>query len=240
MQQTPSQKMYDKLAFGYRDYSRSRAVYLSAVDSVVKQYLKPNCSVIDFGSGDGVRINNITADITSNLCLIENSDNMLAKIKEQYPHVLTLNQDFSDTHFETKNKYDVATCLWNVLGHLGDKQQISTGLKNIKNAIKPDGVVILDVNNRHNVFQYGWKAIKNIIKDCFIHNFENGDIKFNISLDSHNIPSCVHIFTKYEIEKLVNAAGFEIKSTFYINYANGGFENSPLFGQLCYILTVKK
>ena len=114
------------------------------------------------------------------------------------------------------------------------------GLKNIKNAIKPDGVVILDVNNRHNVFQYGWKAIKNIIKDCFIHNFENGDIKFNISLDSHNIPSCVHIFTKYEIEKLVNAAGFEIKSTFYINYANGGFENSPLFGQLCYILTVKK
>ena len=153
---------------------------------------------------------------------------------------MTLNQDFSDTHFETKNKYDVATCLWNVLGHLGDKQQISTGLKNIKNAIKPDGVVILDVNNRHNVFQYGWKAIKNIIKDCFIHNFENGDIKFNISLDSHNIPSCVHIFTKYEIEKLVNAAGFEIKSTFYINYANGGFENSPLFGQLCYILTVKK
>ena len=71
----------------------------------VKQYLKPNCSVIDFGSGDGVRINNITADITSNLCLVENSDNMLAKIKEQYPHVLTLNQDFSDTHFETKNKY---------------------------------------------------------------------------------------------------------------------------------------
>lgn len=240
MQRTPSQKMYDKLAFEYRDYSHSRSVYLGAVDSVVKQYLKPNCSVIDFGSGDGVRINNITAGITSNLCLVENSDNMLIKIKEQFPHVLVLNQDFSDTNFETNNKYDIATCLWNVLGHLGDNQQISTGLKNIRNSIKPNAVVILDVNNRHNVSQYRWKAVKNIIKDCFIHNFENGDIKFNISLNSYNIPSCVHIFTKYEIEKLINAAGFEIKSTFYINYANGSFENSPLFGQLCYVLTVKK
>lgn len=240
MQRTPSQKMYDKLAFEYRDYSHSRSVYLGAVDSVVKQYLKPNCSVIDFGSGDGVRINNITAGITSNLCLVENSDNMLIKIKEQFPHVLVLNQDFSDTNFETNNKYDIATCLWNVLGHLGNEQRVLTGLTNIRKSVRKNGIVILDINNRHNISQYKIKAVKNIIKDVFTYKFANGDIKFNISINGQNIPSYVHIFNKHEIEKLIDAAGFEIKSGVYINYANGDIEKSPLFGQLCYILTVKK
>jgi len=240
MQRTPSQKMYDKLAFEYRDYSHSRSVYLGAVDSVVKQYLKPNCSVIDFGSGDGVRINNITAGITSNLCLVENSDNMLIKIKEQFPHVLVLNQDFSDTNFETNNKYDIATCLWNVLGHLGNEQRVLTGLTNIRKSVRKNGIVILDINNRHNISQYKIKAVKNIIKDVFTYKFANGDIKFNISINGQNIPSYVHIFNKHEIEKLIDAAGFEIKSRVYINYANGDIEKSPLFGQLCYVLTVKK
>lgn len=240
MCQTESQKMYDSLAPGYRNYSRSRLLYLNAVDSVVRQYLTPESSVIDFGSGDGVRVHNIAKNITSKLCLVENSCNMITKIKDQYPRALILNQDFADVNFQTEKKYDIAICLWNVLGHLGNEQRVLTGLTNIRKSVRKNGIVILDINNRHNISQYKIKAVKNIIKDCFIHNFENGDITFNISLNSYNIPSCVHIFTKYEIEKLINAAGFEIKSTFYINYANGSFENSPLFGQLCYVLTVKK
>lgn len=240
MCQTESQKMYDSLAPGYRNYSRSRLLYLNAVDSVVRQYLTPESSVIDFGSGDGVRVHNIAKNITSKLCLVENSCNMITKIKDQHPRALILNQDFADVNFQTEKKYDIAICLWNVLGHLGNEQRVLTGLTNIRKSVRKNGIVILDINNRHNISQYKIKAVKNIIKDCFIHNFENGDIKFNISLNSYNIPSCVHIFTKYEIEKLINAAGFEIKSTFYINYANGSFENSSLFGQLCYVLTVKK
>ncbi len=59
MCQTESQKMYDSLAPGYRNYSQSRLLYLNAVDSVVRQYLTPESSVIDFGSGDGVRVHNI-------------------------------------------------------------------------------------------------------------------------------------------------------------------------------------
>ena len=240
MSRTPSQKMYDNLAFGYRNYSQFRKSYLSTVDSVVKKFLRPNCSIIDFGSGDGVRINNIVKNITSKLCLIENSDNMLTKIKEQYPDELTSNQDLSSTKFQTNDKYDVATCLWNVLGHLGDEQQVLSGLRNIKKSVRQNGIVILDVNNRHNISQYKWKAVRNIIKDFFAYKFENGDIKFNISIDGQNIPSCVHIFSKYEIEKLLKAAGFDIKSKFYINYASGSIEHSTLRGQLCYVLTVKE
>ena len=237
---TPSQRMYDNLASGYRDYSLYRGAYLNTVDSVVKRHLKPDYSIIDFGSGDGVRINNIAKNITSKLCLVENSNNMLAKIKEQYPHALVSNQDFADVNFQTNGKYDIATCLWNVLGHLGNKEQVLSGLKNIRKSIKPNGIVILDVNNRHNIAQYKWKAIRNIIKDFFIYKFENGDIKFNISVNDKQIPSCVHIFDKYEIENLINMAGFEIKSKIYINYANGNIKKSALFGQLCYILSIKE
>lgn len=240
MCQTESQKMYDSLAPGYRNYSRSRLLYLNAVDSVVRQYLTPESSVIDFGSGDGVRVHSIAKNITSKLCLVENSCNMITKIKDQYPRTLILNQDFADVNFQTGKKYDIAICLWNVLGHLGNEQRVLTGLTNIRKSVRKNGIVILDINNRHNISQYKIKAVKNIIKDVFTYKFANGDIKFNISINGQNIPSYVHIFNKHEIEKLINAAGFEIKSTFYINYANGSFENSPLFGQLCYVLTVKK
>jgi len=240
MNKTSSQKMYDNLAAGYRNYSQSRTLYLNAVNSIVKKYLKPNCSIIDFGSGDGVRINSITKNITSKLCLVENSDNMLKKIKDQYPYALVLSQDFTNINFHTDDKYDIATCLWNVLGHLDNEQRILTGLKNIRQSVKQHGIVILDVNNRHNISQYKWKAVRNIINDCFAYKFENGDIKFNITIDGQKIPSCVHIFNKYEIEKLIKASGFDIKSRFYVNYGNGNIENLALFGQLCYILTIKE
>lgn len=240
MCQTESQKMYDSLAPGYRNYSRSRLLYLNAVDSVVRQYLTPESSVIDFGSGDGVRVHNIAKNITSKLCLVENSCNMITKIRDQYPRALILNQDFADVNFQTGKKYDIAICLWNVLGHLGNEQRVLTGLTNIRKSVRKNGIVILDINNRHNISQYKIKAVKNIIKDVFTYKFANGDIKFNISINGQNIPSYVHIFNKHEIEKLIDAAGFEIKSGVYINYANGDIEKSPLFGQLCYVLTVKK
>lgn len=240
MCQTESQKMYDSLAPGYRNYSRSRLLYLNAVDSVVRQYLTPESSVIDFGSGDGVRVHNIAKNITSKLCLVENSCNMITKIKDQYPRALILNQDFADVNFQTGKKYDIAICLWNVLGHLGNEQRVLTGLTNIRKSVRKNGIVILDINNRHNISQYKIKAVKNIIKDVFTYKFANGDIKFNISINGQNIPSYVHIFNKHEIEKLIDVAGFEIKSGVYINYANGDIEKSPLFGQLCYVLTVKK
>ncbi len=240
MCQTESQKMYDSLTPGYRNYSQSRLLYLNAVDSVVRQCLTPESSVIDFGSGDGVRVHNIAKNITSKLCLVENSCNMITKIKDQYPRALILNQDFADVNFQTGKKYDIAICLWNVLGHLGNEQRVLTGLTNIRKTVRKNGIVILDINNRHNISQYKIKAVKNIIKDVFTYKFANGDIKFNISTNGQNIPSYVHIFNKHEIEKLIDAAGFEIKSGVYINYANGDIEKSPLFGQLCYVLTVKK
>lgn len=55
---------------------------------------------------------------------------------------------------------------------------------------------------------------------------KTGDAWTDIDIESY-------LFSKY-------AAGFEIKSGVYINYANGDIEKSPLFGQLCYVLTVKK
>lgn len=55
---------------------------------------------------------------------------------------------------------------------------------------------------------------------------KTGDAWTDIDIESY-------LFGKY-------AAEFEIKSGVYINYANGDIEKSPLFGQLCYVLTVKK
>lgn len=240
MLKTDSQKMYDGLASGYRGYSRGRINYLNAIDSVVKDYIKPNVSIIDFGAADGVRIHNIICGVSVSLCLVENSHNMLQQIFSMWPNASVLACDFAGSDFQMQKKYDVATCLWNVLGHLGDEPQVLNGLQNIKKSVKKDGIVILDVNNRHNLAQYGWQAFKNMIKDTFFYSFNNGDIKFNINLERGTVPSSVHIFSRPEIERLIKQAGFVIKHRLFINYANGKQQKSSLFGQLCYILTVKK
>ena len=240
MLKTDSQKMYDGLASGYRGYSRGRINYLNAIDFVVKDYIKPNVSIIDFGAADGVRIHNIICGVSVSLCLVENSHNMLQQIFSMWPNASVLACDFAGSDFQVQKKYDVATCLWNVLGHLGEEQQVLTGLQNIKNSIKQGGAIILDVNNRQNISQYGWQALKNIIKDTFSYNFKNGDIKFNINLERGTVPSSVHIFSRSEIERLIKKAGLVIKRRLFINYANGKQQKSSLFGQLCYVLTVKK
>jgi len=240
MIKTESQIMYDNLAAGYRAYSGGRADYLDAIDSIARKYILPNVSVIDFGAADGVRINKIISGLNVRLCMVENSHNMLSEIRNNWPNASVKNCDFSAQNFCADNTYDVATCLWNVLGHLGDEPQVLNGLQNIKKSVKKDGIVILDVNNRHNLAQYGWQAFKNMIKDMFFYSFNNGDIKFNINLESGTIPSSVHIFSRPEIERLIKQAGFVIKHRLFINYANGKQQKSSLFGQLCYILTVKK
>ena len=164
---------------------------------------------------------------------------MISRIKKTFINILVLNKDFSCSGFKVSSNNDVAVCLWNVLGHVGNRQKLLTSLKNIKKSVKKNGIIIIDVNNRHNISQYRWKALKNIVRDFLFYNFKNGDIKFNINIDNKNIKSNVHIFTKREIEQFIAQSGLIIKEKFYVNYSSGKLEHCSSFGQLCYVLTIK-
>lgn len=237
---TESQRLYNKLAKDYRTYSEAHRDYLLAINNIVRKFFFANSKVIDFGAGDGVRIKTIISDLPIKACLVENSNSMLRHIAKNFSDAMVLPMDFSEKNFSVSSDNDVAVCLWNVLGHLGSREKVLQGLINIKSSLRTGGIAIIDVNNRHNINQYGLDAIRNILKDIFCYKFSNGDMKFSMHTKNQIIPANVHLFTNKEIISLFKEAGFVVSKRLYIDYSNGNKMLSSLFGQLCYILTVKE
>lgn len=134
--------------------------------------------------------------------------------------------------------FDIITCLWNVLGHV-DGNKIDQALTNIYKHLSSNGLAIIDVNNRHNIKQYGKIAIKNVIKDFFNYEYSNGDIHFDMKIGEVLLPSDVHVFTASEIEKLFNKNKLEIVKKKYVNYKTGKIENNKFSGQIFYVLRRK-
>lgn len=237
---TESQRLYNKLAKDYRAYSEARRDYLLAINNIVRKFFFAKSKVIDFGAGDGVRIKTIISDLPIKACLVENSNSMLRHIAKNFSDATVLPMDFSEKNFPVNSENDVAVCLWNVLGHLGSREKVLQGLINIKRSLRTGGIAIIDVNNRHNINQYGFYAVRNILKDVFGYKFSNGDIKFSMHTKNQIIPANVHLFTNKEMITLFKEAGFVVNKRLYIDYSNGNKMLSSLFGQLCYVLTVKE
>lgn len=233
-----STDLYNKLAPYYRKYSEKNALYLEKVNKLVCEWL-PNTpfSMIDLGTGDGVRIQKIISQHDPSpdpIVLVDNSEEMIDLAKNiQFSHICQ--QDFSLEGFHLEQKFDIVCCLWNVLGHI-DGTNLKQALLNMKNLLKDNGSIILDINNRQNIKQYGKHALLNIWKDLLFSTPQNGDIFFRMQSDKLVIPSFVHLFSKKEIEFYFKQAGLSIKERIYINYKTGQREKLSYCGQLFYVL----
>lgn len=238
---TVSQNMYNRLAPFYREYSIGRSRYIKAVDRILRQELtSKRRSLLDLGTGDGERIKNALKGHLhkfNKIYLVENSSNMIKQIKT-VPPMEIINKDFSAKNFSLKEKFDCVTCLWNVLGHIPEKN-VLTALTNIKEHLSPTGVAIIDINNRQNIKQYGWRAVRNFIKDTFCYKFRNGNIDFLLDVHNNKVPASVHLFSKKEFETLLEKSGLAIQYCHFINYQNGHIEKNSFAGQLCYVLRAK-
>lgn len=228
---------YTQFAGSYRKYSATRRAYLSAVNDFIKREVGFVKTIVDVGSGDGKRSSLISNLLDSkNLTLIDNSIGMI-NLAKNIRDAVVIKGDISSTEFESDNKYDVALCLWNVLGHIAsDKREIA--LKNLASLIHSQGIIFLDVNNRYNVSHYGIKnVLRNICKDIFVPRKSNGDFELNINTDKGKINTTVHIFNSYEIERLFKSAGLTILKREIISYDTGEIKNNFWNGQLVYKLT---
>ena len=126
---------------------------------------------------------------------------------------------------------DIALCLWNVLGHVRNNK-LPKAIENTYAALKDDGLLLLDVNNRYNIKQYG---LRNIFKNIFFDLWPFQNSKGDFPLKMNGIKSIVHIFTKKEIQRILSKAGFRNVDYIYINYENGRIEKSQFTGQLLII-----
>ena len=230
-------KAYDAIAPLYSDYSANYKNYLNAVDQLVIDRLTPNLRLLDIGSGDGRRLHKIASHHgLTDVVAVEPSSKMMALCRESTG--FTVHQLFGDELSKLPEKdFDAITALWNVFGHMADSQVRLKTLNLIKTKLKPDGFLLLDVNNRHNRLAYGrFNVLKRRLIDALAFDEKRGDVHYLWRIGEESVPSSGHLFTPEEMSTLFKQAGFKIAERWSVNYTNGRVCDSPFDGQLFFRL----
>lgn len=229
---TYSQKVYDQLADTYPEVSQERSTYLSAVDNIIIPQITKKNSLLDLGSGDGVRATHIAKQAQIlHVTLVENSHEMVKKCK-QLDGARVIEESIEK--IQPTNRYDVITCLWNVLGNVDSYNDRIKVLNNIKSFLKEDGVFFFDVLNRYNISYYGLQNVAiAFIKDLF-RDGKNSNKIYTKYAGSREVIYNVHYFTHNEILKMLEESGLRLIKVYFVDYITGKQKNKIWQGQLVY------
>jgi SAM-dependent methyltransferase len=222
-----SRIFYNKLGNNIRSYAQDRMLYIKTVDEVISSEAIQGGSMLDVGSGDGVRAAELAHKLhVNNLVMLDNSETMVEASSKFGDSRLISIEDFHDTC-----RFDVITCLWNVFGHVERKLD---ALHNMAVALRPNGLIFLDVNNRYNAVEYGWlNVLRNMWKD-----FCGCETTGYFTAKKFSYCSQVYLHSCCELDVIFPDAGLNVVSKYYINYRTGRF-CGPLGGQILYILKGK-
>jgi len=132
-------------------------------------------------------------------------------------------------------KFDIITCLWNVLGHVSADKRVAV-LSSVASLLAQNGKFFLDVNHRYNVRSYGILATSaRWLHDLFSRRESNGEVCAKWNLNGSTISTRGHVFTPDEIMHLARAAGLELQERVVIDYGNGSVRRFGFQGNLLYI-----
>jgi SAM-dependent methyltransferase len=132
-------------------------------------------------------------------------------------------------------KFDVITCLWNVLGHVSADKRVAV-LSSVASLLAQNGKFFLDVNHRYNMRSYGILATSvRWLHDLFSRRESNGEVCAKWQLNDSTISTRGHVFTHNEIMRLARAAGLEWQERIVIDYENGSVRRFAFQGNLLYI-----
>lgn len=238
MKLIPSHIFYTEFARSYHEYARMRTEYLSAIDRFIVHEARPRSRIVDVGAGDGTRSARLSSLLGSEeLTLIDNSEGMLEQLRK-IPKARVIRADISSSDFANSERYHAVLCLWNVLGHIRDREGRLRAFKNLRDLLADSGAIFLDVNNRHNFVQYGLlRASKNLLADLLPFRKNKGIFKFSIHNGVSELGTEVYISTQREIRNLVWESGLKIEKMLVIDYKTGRHRRSVFTGQLVYKLT---
>lgn len=225
---------YDKVAPIYAEYASKRKAYIQAVDELVLMRLKAKSSLLDVGSGDGHRLHKILSHtMIKNAVAVEPSSEMAKRCR------LNAQVEVIETTVDKLNEigqFEAITALWNVLGHIPCDLRVAS-LQKMKACLAPNGIIMLDVNNRHNAPAYGrFKVLIRRLIDYVNFNEQRGDCYYDWQIGEMKIPSYGHLFIHQEMLSLFRAAGLKLVEYFAVNYADGTISACPTQGQLFYVL----
>lgn len=226
-----SKLYYNKIAVNYSNQSESRLNYLDAVDSLILNELsnKRIVSYLDIGAGDGRRSIKIANALKiDSVTIIDESLEMLNNCKNLNVHVI--NKSFFKV--DLTKKYDLITCLWNVIGHFPTKDDRILFFTIVANMLNEGGVFFFDVNNRYNITNYG---SQNVMKNLELDYLKDEDSGW-FTIGKNDAKTNVYIHSPFDIKEYLKNKSLELESTHYINYDSGLLEDTFFKGQLLYKL----
>jgi SAM-dependent methyltransferase len=235
------EKSYDKLAQHFRSYSEARAAYLDSIDRLILRHVPAGAtSLLDVGSGDGVRAARLAAQCSvSRLILSDPSEEMVSRCRllegvAEVWHVAA--EELPDAG----ECFDVITCLWNVLGLVSDTALRVEALRRMRSLLSPEGRIFLDVNNRYNARAYGrLRTAGRVLYDLLRPSDANGDVSFSWRLGGELIETRGHVFRPGEMKRLIEGAGLKVMNRHAVDYETGQLRKSAFAGQLLYELAKK-
>ncbi|HEY6249523.1 MAG TPA: methyltransferase domain-containing protein [Candidatus Angelobacter sp.] len=225
---------YDALAPFYSSLLQARKQYLAGIEKIIALQSCGACSLLDIGSGNGVRALRIAGACgIESVVLVEPSDGMRRESPES--HAVWKH---STSEISEDSRFDLITCLWNVLGHVDGARERLVLLSKLKTFLGPSGMLFLDVNHRYNAGSYGWtRTAGRIMRDYFFPSEKNGDVIASWQAGQHRIRTRGHVFTHAELMPLFHSAGLQIKNRWIVDYRNGMQRTLSVFGNLLYQLT---
>lgn len=230
-------EVYDAIAPVYDEYAQKKYAYLNAVDGLVQARIKDGARLLDIGAGDGRRLAKIKADKhLSEVVAIEPSAEMakICRLKADCDVHEVFAERISDLNL---GEFDVVTALWNVFGHIPTTEKRLKALWNIHACLKPNGVFMMDVNNRHNAAAYGGlKVLGRVVLDTLAFDERRGDAHYDWVIGDQTFKGFGHLFTPSEIEKLFKQVNLNVLERLSVNYATGEVSKSPYKGQMFYAL----
>jgi SAM-dependent methyltransferase len=226
---------FERIGKHFAAVSRRREPYLRSVEDCILQRIPAGCgSLLDIGSGDGGRALRIAAEARiKRVVLVEPSVAMASPQKHQ-PEVWRCRAENLDPN-QMRERFDVITCLWNVLGHVPAGAR-PIALTNIARLLAPDGTFFLDVNHRYNANAYGLlRTGLRWLRDRYQQSEKAGDVRATWKLPDATISTYGHVFTHAEMLRLSHLAGLELAERILIDYSNGRIRRWAFAGNLLYI-----
>lgn len=229
-------RIYDAFAGEYRDYSEQKSRYIAAVDELIVEYFGESIEcMLDFGAGDGVRGARLKQRLQCNrLIQADISSEMVARCE-----ILGAADDVWGEEAswpKTIDQFDLIVCLWNVLGHVSDRESRVNILRRLGSLMSPDGRLCFDVNNRHNKVYGKARILWRRIIDFLWPDERRGDAVFDWTINGVVYPAYGHLFTFAEISQLLSDADLEIETWRAVDYLDGSVSTKVDCGHLFFVV----
>jgi 2-polyprenyl-3-methyl-5-hydroxy-6-metoxy-1,4-benzoquinol methylase len=239
---------YSRLVPHYAEISRRREAYLRSIEEIIASRVqKGSKSLVDIGAGDGSRALRIARQCgIHNVIMVEPSLEMAASAAGTATvwnvRAEDLNAHAADCFREQQSnaselaRFDVITCLWNVLGHIRSFENRVRSLRAMRDLLAPEGKCFIDLNHRYNLRSYGViPTLARFIRDAVFYKETNADVIAKWNIGGEFISTHGRVFTDGEIQQLARAAGLSVDDRIVVDYDNGQIRRFGFAGNLLYV-----